>query len=208
MKFQLIKAESPYIEDANGRKLYIDFDSNKKDYHKKKSTMASEPLSRALGGGKKGLRVLDLSAGLAIDAIFLTQLGYSVTALERNPMLYFLLNKALENWQYTDKSRLRFVLTDALTFLKNTQDEFDICYFDPMFPQKNKSALPRQEMVIFKELVGIDDDASEVLSYALQSKKFKRCVIKRPLRAEPLLTNSVQPSGCIEGKIIRYDIYG
>ena len=208
MKFHLVESEFPYVEDSDGRKLRIDFNSNKKDYHKKKSTLTGEPLSRALGSGKKGLRVLDLSAGLAVDAIFLVQLGYTVTALERNPMLYFLLNKALESWQSADKIRLKFIFTDALTYLKETKDEFDVCYFDPMFPQKNKSALPKQEMVIFKELVGGDNDAHEVLSCALQSKRFKRCVIKRPLRAEPLLAQGVQPSGCIEGKIIRYDIYG
>ena len=73
-----------------------------------------------------------------------------------------------------------------------------------MFPQKKKSALPKQEMVIFKNLVGSDDDATEVLSLAIGSKKFKRCSVKRPLSAEPLLPTS----GSIEGKIIRYDIYG
>ncbi len=208
VKFHLVESEFPYIEDSNGRKLRIDFNSNKKDYHKKKSTLTAEPLSRALGAGKKGLRVLDLSAGLGVDAVFLAQLGYTVTALERNPMLYFLLNKALENWQSEDKIRLKFIFSEALTYLQEAKDEFDICYFDPMFPQKSKSALPKQEMVIFKELVGQDNDAADVLANALQSKRFKRCVIKRPLRVEPLLADTAKPSGCIEGKIIRYDIYG
>jgi 16S rRNA (guanine1516-N2)-methyltransferase len=160
-------------------------------------------MSRALGSGKQGKRVLDLSAGLGIDAVFLAQLGYHVTAVERNPFIYIALKTALDHLTANYRSNLKFVFDQAQNFLQNNTCEFDVCYFDPMFPSKTKAALPKQEMVFFKNLVGSDEDAATVLEIALSTKKFKRCVVKRPLSAEPLL----KPAGHIKGKIIRYDIY-
>lgn len=197
-------SEIPTIIDSENRKLRIDFENDTENYSKHKSSIASEPLSRALGAGKKGLRVLDLSAGMAVDAVFLAQLGYQVTAIERNPLLYLANSNALKNCSLEWKKNLQFIHSEALHFLKTTNLDLDVCYFDPMFPQKKKSALPKQEMVLFKNLVGSDLDAADVLQFAIDSKKFNRCVVKRPLSAEPL----VPASGAIEGKIIRYDIYG
>lgn len=205
LNYQIIfESVIPTIVDSEDRKLRIDFDCDAENYKKHKSTITSEPLSRALGAGKKGLRVLDLSAGMAVDAVFLAQLGYRVTAVERNPLLYLAIAHALKQYSQARTLQLQFVHSEAIDFLKTTELDFDVCYFDPMFPQKKKSALPKQEMVLFKNLVGSDTDATEVLQFAIDSKKFKRCVVKRPLSAQPLKP----AAGAIEGKIIRYDIYG
>lgn len=200
----IFDSPTPLIIDSENRRLRIDFKNDAENYNKTKSNMSSEPLSRALGSGKKGRRVLDLSAGMAIDSVFLVQLGYQVTALERNPLLYLALQQARLNAQIELQSHIEFIFTESEHYLKTTEASFDVCYFDPMFPQKKKSALPKQEMVLFKNLVGSDADASVVLKHAIESKKFKRCVVKRPVSAEPLLP----PSGAIEGKMIRFDIYG
>lgn len=193
----------PQLFDDVRRKFQIDFEGNSTSYAKFKGGMNSEPISRALGAGKFGKRVLDLSAGLGVDSVFLAQLGYQVTGVERNPFIYVALKTALENLTANYKTNLNFVFDHAQNFLQNNKQEFDVCYFDPMFPSKTKSALPKQEMVFFKNLVGSDEDSSTVLEMVLSSKKFKRCVVKRPLSAEPLL----KPAGNIKGKIIRYDIY-
>jgi 16S rRNA (guanine1516-N2)-methyltransferase len=205
LDYQIIfDSQIPTILDSENRKLRIDFENDVENYKKYKSSIASEPLSRALGAGKKGQRVLDLSAGMAVDAVFLAQLGYQVTAIERNPLLYLANSNAMKNCSQPWIHNLQFFHSEALHFLKTTSLDFDVCYFDPMFPQKKKSALPKQEMVLFKNLVGSDLDAAEVLQFAIDAKKFNRCVVKRPLSAEPL----IPASGAIEGKIIRYDIYG
>ena len=200
----IFDSEIPTIIDSESRKLKIDFQNDHINYNKKKSGLNSEPLSRALGAGKKGLCVLDLSAGMAVDAVFLAQMGYRVTAVERNPLLYLALCQALKNCTEVFAKNIKFEFADASAFLKNTAEIFDICYFDPMFPSKKKTALPKQEMVLFKNLVGADEDAENVLKLAMDSKKFKRCVVKRPILAQALLP----PSGAIQGKMIRYDIYG
>lgn len=200
----IFDSDCPQIIDSENRKLRIDFNNDTENYNKFKSNITSEPLSRALGAGKKGLKVLDLSAGMAVDSLFLAQLGYTVKGIERNPLLFLAVQTALKNCAVQINSKLSFEFSEALNFLENCNEKFDVCYFDPMFPQKKKSALPKQEMILFKNLVGPDADAALVLQAAINTNKFNRIVVKRPLSAEPIL----KPSGAIEGKIIRYDIYG
>lgn len=193
-------SQVPVIFDDFNNKFSIDFLNNKKNYLKKKSSIKSELISRALGGGRYGLQVFDLSAGLGIDSVFLAQLGYQVCAIERNPLIFLALNEAL---LATPDLPLKFVFSEATAFLKSTHLKTDVIYFDPMFPEKAKSALPRQEMVFFRGLVGSDDDAAEVIKAALSFNGVKRVVVKRPIKAPAIL----KPNSTIEGKLIRFDIY-
>lgn len=190
----------PTIFDSDGRKFKIDFLSDNSNYSKVKSSINKEPLAKALASGTKGFKLLDLSAGLAVDSVFLHQLGFKVTAVERNPLVYMALKIASEQLP-----EIEFVYSDSLKFLESVQSgDFDVAYFDPMFPEKKKSALPKQEMVFFKNLIGTDEDASQIVNLATEKKLFKRFVVKRHLAAESFK----KPAGSIEGKIIRYDIYG
>ena len=200
-----MSSKHPIIFDHNRNKFSINFVDNKKNYHKKKASIKSELISKALGAGRYGLKVLDLSAGLGIDSVFLAQLGYSVTSVERNPLIYLALNEASAQAAQSGLNlSLKFEFSEALAYLKNNKIAADVVYFDPMFPQKEKSALPRQEMVFFKNLVGNDADAEDVLSAALSVKGIKRVVVKRPIKAPALL----KPHSSTEGKLIRFDIYG
>ncbi len=194
---------SPTIYDVGGNKFSIDFNENKLNYQKKKGSIKTELLSRAMGAGRAGNRILDCSAGLAIDAIFLVQLGYKVTALERNPLVFLALQHAADG--LAECSDLKFIFASAIDYLKTSIEPFDVIYFDPMFPDKVKSALPRQEMVLFKQLVGGDIDASEVLSKAVCYKNIQRIVVKRPLKA-PIL--GLKPHSQVLGKLVRFDLYG
>ncbi|MNL54942.1 putative methyltransferase [compost metagenome] len=58
-------------------------------------------------------------------------------------------------------------------------------------------------MMVFRDLVGDDADASLVLQEAL-TWNVKRVVVKRPMQAEELLPG-VRHS--FEGKVVRYDTY-
>ena len=195
----------PIITDQEGRKFSIDFNADKKNYRKKKGSLKSELISKAMGSGKYGFKVLDLSAGLGIDALFLSQMGYEVTAVERNSIIYLALKTAQEQLSESDAKKVKFFHDSALDFLNSSKDNYDIIYFDPMFPEKKKSALSKQEMILFRNLVGTDGDASEVIDFVLKSKKAKRFVLKRPLKAPPL---KQKPEFSFLGKLIRFDIYG
>ena len=192
-------SDFPVMTDLSGNKFSIDFLSNKKNYAKKKAGIKTELVSKALGAGRYGMSVLDLSAGLGIDAVFLAQLGYKVTAVERNPLIFLALNEAAK----VTELDLNFKFGEALDFVA---EDTDVIYFDPMFPEKKKSALPRQEMVFFKQLVGADDDAELVLQKALASSFAKRVAVKRPLKAPSLGHFKVQST--VDGKLVRFDVYG
>lgn len=193
----------PKIYDLHGNKFCINFLEDRQNYHKKKLSMKKELLGRAMGGGRYGLKILDLSAGLAIDAVFLAQLGFEVTAVERNPLIYLALQEAASH--LAEQFSIQFVFGRAQDFLQQSTQSFEVIYFDPMFPEKTKSALPRQEMVFFRSLVGADLDADDVLKLAINQNGVQRVAVKRPIKAPTLYK---KPESQIEGKLVRFDIYG
>ncbi|MBL7557439.1 MAG: class I SAM-dependent methyltransferase [Bdellovibrionaceae bacterium] len=186
--------------DSEKRRIRIDFDSDKLNYARK--VIAKDPFLRAIGQSRK--RVLDVSAGLAIDSVFLSQHGHDVTAVERNPLLFSLLNHAKQTSENLKKRNIEFKFGDSSEFVKSlaSKGKFDCIYFDPMFPDKAKSALPKQEMVLFRQLVGNDLDSEAVLETLL--KFGSRVVVKRPAYAGPI---GFKPTNAFESKLIRFDIY-
>lgn len=191
------------IFDAMKRRIAIDFDNDKLNYARKVFT--KDPLLQAIG--KKRKRVLDVSAGLGIDSVFLAKNGHEVIAYERNPLLFLLLSEAKKNSQVLSNFKIRFEFGEASNFFSSaialvTASPFDCIYYDPMFPEKHKTALPRQEMVLFRQLVGNDLDSGKVLEILINSGS--RVVVKRPANAEPILAN---PSFTHKSKLIRFDIY-
>lgn len=200
-----VESNRIYIRDLEKRLLEIDFDKNHLDYERRGHRGKSELIAKALGVAKGYRNILDLSVGMAVDSVFLTQLGFQVTGVERSPVLYCLLKEALAKTEKAYLQSYKLVHADSLSFLQENKGtlQFDSIYFDPMYPHKKKSALPKQEMVVFRDLVGSDDDAAAVLKEAL-TWPVHRVVVKRPIHAEALLPG-VQHS--YEGKVVRYDTY-
>ena len=130
----------------------------------------------------------------------------------------------------TDLSKkLSFEENDALLVaqrfaqLKNNIDDDsgadrpDICYLDPMFPPRTKSALVKKNMNILHGLLETqsEEDAdqrlrqeAELLKAALGAAR-QKVVVKRPSQAPPLGGDLVdkKPSNIINGSINRWDIY-
>jgi 16S rRNA (guanine1516-N2)-methyltransferase len=79
-----------------------------------------------------------------------------------------------------------------------------VIHLDPMFPHRDKSALVKKEMRLFRPLVGDDDDAPALLAAALALASH-RVVVKRARKAPPIA--GVAPGYSLEGKSSRYDIY-
>jgi 16S rRNA (guanine1516-N2)-methyltransferase len=189
--------------DSQKRKLEIDFDLNRADYQRAHKG-SGELIARALGIKDGIKKVVDLTAGLGIDAVFLAQIGFSVISIERNPLMIFLLQEAQNKTKRLDVKNIQWVMADSRLYLNDYKiNEPTSCYFDPMYPEKKKSALPRQEMVIFREIVGADDDAASVLQFAVQ-KGFSRTAVKRPVKAETVLQG---PDFQLTSKLVRYDVY-
>lgn len=205
-------SDNPIVTDSDGRKLCIDFDQDHITYQRKQLRGKNEPLAKALGLGKGTQSVLDLSVGMAADSVLLCQLGLKVTGVERSALLFFLLKQAFAVTSRAELKDYQLVHEEALVFLDRdgVSSSFDAIYFDPMYPHpagKKKTALPKQEMVIFRELVGKDLDADKVLEKALKSG-VKKIVVKRPHDAAPLAMDlGFKPSHSIETKVVRFDVY-
>ncbi len=173
-----------------------------------------QAVARAVGlrKGKPPPRVLDATAGLGRDAAVLAALGSEVLALERHPAVHALLADALARASKDETAaallggRLSFRCADAVEFMRaGGARGFDCIYLDPMHPARAKSALVKQEMRLFRALVGADADAAELLAAALASGA-ARVAVKRPAQAPPL-ASAPAPAGRIVGRTTRFDLY-
>ena len=175
----------------------------------------NELLGKAVGVGKKPqLRVLDATAGLGRDSFVLADLGCDVILCERDPVIVELLRCGMntatargDQWLVEVLARMRLHPGDARHLAAGDRQGVDVIYLDPMFPQRDKSAAVKKEMALFQLLLdsgAAAQDAGELLLWALQ-QDVARVVVKRPPRAPNLAQQ--QPSHCISGKAVRYDVY-
>ncbi|HET8882175.1 MAG TPA: class I SAM-dependent methyltransferase [Solimonas sp.] len=166
-------------------------------------------LARAIGLHKfKAPTVLDATAGLGRDGFVLAALGAQVTMIERQPLFAALLADALERARVDPLTqaaaqRVRVLAGDATTQMHGTQ-RWDVVHLDPMYPHRDKHALPQKQMQILRELTGGDPDADALLAPAL-AVATRRVVVKRPSHA-PFLAGR-EPAFQLKGKQARYDVY-
>ena len=172
-------------------------------------TRHNDPLSRAIGLHKKpDLRVLDMTAGLGKDALWLAHCGAQVTMIERHPDLVFLLAKAIEDLQQDPDfeslgSRMQVVHSEATDYLKAlNSDQFDVAYYDPMFEPRSKSALVKKDMQILQALHG---DESPDPSLIMLAKSFIPKVVVKRGKSDPVLCEGVHHQ--LASKVTRFDIY-
>jgi 16S rRNA (guanine1516-N2)-methyltransferase len=164
-----------------------------------------------MGKRKPAPRVLDATAGLGRDAAVLAALGCQVLALERHPVIHALLEDALRRLAAAPEAAARFAGSlqlegaDAVDFLTAGRGAgFDCILLDPMHPEREKSALVKQPMRLFRDLVGADADAGRLLAAALGAG-VPRIAVKRPARAAPL--SGPPPVAHIAGRTTRFDLY-
>ena len=155
-------------------------------------------------------RVLDATAGLGRDGFVLASLGCSVTLIERQPLIAALLEDGLAR-AAGDRdvgpivAQMRLLTGNAIELMNAWQGEPpQVIYLDPMFPHRDKSALVKKEMRLFRPFVGDDLDAPALLQAALALASH-RVVVKRPRKA-PII-DGAKPAYALEGKSSRYDIY-
>lgn len=188
--------------------LEIDFINDRVNYNRSGLKGKNELIAKAMGLSKGYREILDLTAGMAVDSVFLFKLGCRVTAIERSEPVYQMLAEAFEKARdYFSQFRgeLKFAHADANQYLDQFENHQgpEVIYYDPMYPMKTKSALPKKSMQVFRQVVGDDNDCEQVLAKAILKAKY-RVVVKRPLKAEPILPGVIHS---FEGKIVRYDMY-
>ncbi|WP_244431939.1 class I SAM-dependent methyltransferase [Rhodopseudomonas sp. B29] len=170
----------------------------------------SHALLKATGvSPSRPLRVIDATAGLGRDGFLLASMGATVTLIERSPDVHALLAEALAVGKAESpelaamQGRMTLIRADARELLPKLSA--DVVTVDPMHPERNKTALVKQEMRLLRGLVGADPDVAELMQAALAAE-CKRVVLKWPLRAAPP-PDLRKPSHQIIGKTVRYDVF-
>lgn len=172
---------------------------------------AGQMIAKAVGI-QSGIRprVLDATAGLGRDAFVLASLGCTISLIERQPLIGALLEDGLQRAAADAEvaaivARMRLLQGNAISIMASWQEEApQVIYLDPMFPHRDKSALVKKEMRLFRPFVGDDPDAPALLEAALGLASH-RVVVKRPRKA-PIIEGA-KPGYALEGKSSRYDIY-
>ena len=153
--------------------------------------------------------VVDATAGLGRDAFLLASLGSEVTLIERSDEMYRLLAEGMERARAAGGevaeviARMTLLHGDAKVLLKGLSPE--VVLVDPMHPPRKNSALVKKEMRLIREIVGTDEDSTELMRVALDCAS-KRVVLKWPQKADPM-EGIRAPSHQISGKSTRYDVF-
>lgn len=201
-------------EKRYGKPLRIDFVMGKVAHRRRFGGGRSQLVAKACGLAK-GVTpsVVDATAGLGRDAFVLASLGAQVLLIERVAAIAALLEDGLKRASRhsgTADIVARMILRhgDAAQSLAElvTSTHFtpQVIHLDPMFPHREKSALVKKEMRLFRELAGDDNDAPRLLEAALDVATH-RVVVKRPRKAPPIAGPA--PQHTLEGKTSRYDLY-
>ncbi|ROQ42024.1 16S rRNA (guanine1516-N2)-methyltransferase [Marinobacter sp. 3-2] len=189
-----------------------EFVTGKMGYRREHGGGAGQLVAKAVGLQKTraALHVVDATAGLGQDAFVLASLGCTVTLFERNPVIHALLADGLARAALNVDcaaivERMRLLEDSSIEWLARPGTEAaDVVYLDPMFPHRDKSALVKKEMQVFRTIVGDDEDSAQLLAAALERARY-RVVVKRPRKASAI--EGAEPTTRIEGKSSRYDVY-
>ena len=164
-------------------------------------------IKKAIGKNKVKLKIFDATAGSLIDSIIFLKLGHRVVACEQSKILYRLLDDAIlrAKNEYNFFENLSFINSDSAKIVDSHLDS-DIFYFDPMFKdikQNTKRSGTLQKIGNVLSIERLEDTSEQIFNQTLK-KKYKKIIVKRPIKSNPLYEKINYQ---VKGKAIRYDIY-
>lgn len=197
-----------------GHPLAVDFVAGRAAHRRRFGGGRGQLVARACGLAR-GVTpsVVDATAGLGRDAFVLASLGAEVLLIERVAAILALLEDGLARARRDPEigeiaARMSLVHGDATRGLEALVASGavapQVIHLDPMFPHRDKSALVKKEMRLFRTLAGDDPDAPRLLEAALDVATH-RVVVKRPRKAPPI--EGPSPHHVIEDRTSRYDLY-
>ena len=155
------------------------------------------------------LIAVDATAGLGEDSILLAAAGFHVRMYERNPVVYELLSDALERAKQIPEldeivSRMEVFHEDSIEAMKHLETAPDVILLDPMFPERQKSALVKKKLQMIQKLEIPCMDETELIKTAMNAAP-KKLIVKRPPKG-PYLAG-IKPDYSNEGKAVRFDCF-
>ena len=159
----------------------------------------SSLLSRACAGERQSLSLLDPFGGFGLDAFLLAHQNYRVTILENNPSVWLMMREFALDLGLD----IETACTDAMSFLADNREFWDVVYLDPMFPTRRKRALPNLGLQHLQSLTIEADIDLEACLVLATSRARLRVVLKRRLK-DPVIG---RPSHQLKGQAVRFDVY-
>ena len=165
------------------------------------------------------LTAIDATAGLGEDSLLLAAAGFQVTLFERNPVIAQLLADALERAKeipelapivarmtLRNEDSIEALNALALSLDRSEPDVVspDVILLDPMFPERQKSALVKKKLQMIQKLEMPCDDEKALVRAAMTTRP-KKLIIKRPPKG-PWLAG-LKPDYFQEGKAVRFDCF-
>lgn len=152
-------------------------------------------------------RAVDATAGMGEDSLLLAAAGFEVDLFEYDPVIAALLNDTLKRSSKIPElaeitARMHLHTGDSIKGLSELDFKPDMILLDPMFPERQKSALVKKKFQLIHQLERPCDDEESLLNAAISAEP-KKIVIKRPLKG-PFLAG-IKPDYSISGKAIRCD---
>ena len=157
-------------------------------------------LARACLGNKDSVRVLDAFAGFGVDGLTLAGLGADVTLVERNLVVWLMLRSIA-----CGHPRVAIHYVDSVS-LFHSGDAWDVVYLDPMFVPTKKSALPKRDLQILREISDVAPSSKKYLEQLIEIAKGSatdRVVLKRR-KNDPEVA---KPNFSICSKTICFDVF-
>lgn len=200
--------------DADGLALTADGQSLKGDFTRllprlKQGRLSQELLVRTakIKDPSAPLTALDATAGLGEDSLLLAAAGFQVRLYEHNPIIYQLLRDALERAAAIPElaeivSRMQVFHGNSVDAMGQHDTSPDVILLDPMFPERQKSALVKKKLQIIQKLEFPCVEEAELFLAAVHAKP-RKLIIKRPPKG-PYLAG-VKPDYSISGKAVRFD---
>lgn len=163
------------------------------------------------------LTAIDATAGLGEDSLILAAAGFSVTMYEKNPVIFELLSdtiaRALNEPELAEiVSRMDARCGDSIEAMNSLGDALDagvpgvkapdIVLLDPMFPERQKSALVKKKLQVIQALEEPCSDEKALVLAAIRTRP-KKLIIKRPPKG-PYLAG-IKPDFSNGGKAVRFD---
>ncbi len=171
----------------------------------------AELLVRAakIRGAEGPLRAVDATAGLGEDSFLLAAAGFEVTMFERNSVVCELLQDALTRAMQIPElrsvvSRMELRNADSIPAMGSLDYVPDVILLDPMFPERQKSALVKKKLQMIQRLEDPCADERQLFLAAVDAKPWK-LIVKRPPKG-PWLAD-IKPDHSIEGKAVRFDCF-
>ena len=192
-------------EARSKNKFQIDFNSGSTGWRIKRADH-EKLIKKALGKSDRSLNILDCTAGMLQDTLLFLSLGHQVTALEQSKILFHLLQDGISRSE--DQNifiKLDLIHANACSYAAHAKN-FDVIYFDPMYPPSKKNALSSGQLEYISKILEVESLENNPTKdfEVLQLIPARKMVVKRPIKAEPF---SLQTNYQVSGKTTRFDIY-